>query len=189
MKNNTLLCGIDEAGRGCLAGPMVVAGVILFKEIAGLDDSKKLTKQKRESLYEIIVNEAHAYHICIIQPDTIDTRGISPTLTSALKEIMRELEADEFLFDGNSSYGIAGLRHLIKADSKVQAVAAASVLAKVTKDRELIKAGTAFPDFDFASHQGYGTQKHVEEIKRFGLTPIHRKSYKLKSLSQPTFDF
>lgn len=189
MKNKTLLCGIDEAGRGCLAGPMVVAGVILSEPIPGLDDSKKLTKQKRETLYETIIQKAAHYHICIISPEEIDTRGISPTLTGALKEIMKTLPADEFLFDGNSSYGIPGLQHLIKADSQVESVAAASILAKVTKDRELLEAGKDFPHFDFTSHQGYGTQKHIDEIKRFGMTPIHRKSYKLKSLRQPTFDF
>lgn len=179
------LCGIDEAGRGCLAGPMVVAGAVLKKEIPGLNDSKKLTPKKREALYEQIVQSAE-YHICIIPPEAIDARGISPTLKSSLEEIMATLVADEFLFDGNSSYGIAGLNHLIKADATVTAVAAASILAKVTKDRELIKAGIAYPDFSFASHQGYGTQKHVEEIRRFGMTPIHRKSYKIKSLNQPT---
>lgn len=185
MKNKTHLCGIDEAGRGCLAGPMVVAGVILNETIPGLGDSKKLTKTKRETLFDAITKTAQ-YHICIIPPQEIDARGISPTLTGALKEIMATLSADEFLFDGNSSYGIAGLKHLIKADNSVEAVAAASILAKVTKDRELIREGADYPDFDFASHQGYGTQKHVEEIKEFGMTPIHRKSYKLKALRQPS---
>lgn len=184
MKNKIRLCGIDEAGRGCLAGPMVVAGVILDKTIPGLGDSKKLTKAKRESLFGIITQNAH-YHICIIPPEAIDTRGISPTLKSALQEIMATLSADEFLFDGNSSYGIPGLQHMIKADDQIESVAAASILAKVTKDRELIKAGADFPQFDFASHQGYGTKKHIEEIKQYGMTPIHRKSYKLKSLHQP----
>jgi ribonuclease HII len=185
MKNNTPLCGIDEAGRGCLAGPMVVAGVILDKMVPGLNDSKKLTPQKRESLYEAIIENSR-YHICIIEPDEIDTRGISATLKGALLEIMATLPTDDFLFDGNSSYGISGLRHLIKADSQVEQVAAASILAKVTKDRRLIEAGAAYPQFDFASHQGYGTKKHIEEIRQYGLTTLHRKSYKLKSIQQPS---
>ena len=186
MKNR--LCGIDEAGRGCLAGPMVVAGVILEKPVKGLDDSKKLTKAKRETLFESIIQSAR-YHICIIPPESIDTRGISTMLTESLKSIMQTLDAERFLFDGNSSYGIARLDHLIKADATVQEVAAASILAKVTKDRELIRDGAAYPGFDFLSHQGYGTAKHLDEIRRFGLTPLHRKSYKIKSHRQPTFDF
>lgn len=184
MKNNPQLCGIDEAGRGCLAGPMVVAGVILEKPVPGLNDSKKLSAAKREALYDLIV--AHSrYHICIIEPEAVDARGISATLKGALQEIMSTLESDDFLFDGNCSYGIPGLRHLVKADSQVEQVAAASILAKVTKDRRLIETGAPYPEFDFASHQGYGTKKHIEEITQHGLTPIHRKSYKLKSLRQP----
>jgi ribonuclease HII len=186
MKNR--LCGIDEAGRGCLAGPMVVAGVVLERPVPGLDDSKKLTPAKRESLYETIIQSAR-YHICIIPPEAIDTCGISPVLKDSLLSIMTALEAEDFLFDGNSSYGIAGLNHLIKADAAVKEVSAASILAKVTKDRELLRLGSAYPDFDFGSHQGYGTAKHVAEIREFGLTPLHRKSYKIKSLRQPSFDF
>ena len=183
MKNR--LCGIDEAGRGCLAGPMVVAGVVLEKDIEGLNDSKKLTKRKREELYEDIVNNSK-HHICIINNNSIDSNGLSAALKRSLKDIMSTISADEFLFDGNSSYGISTLQHMVKADSKIQEVAAASILAKVTKDRELVNAGTEYKNFDFAAHQGYGTKKHIEEIKKFGLTPLHRKSYKIKSLNQPS---
>ncbi len=186
MKNNTL-CGIDEAGRGCLAGPMVVAGAILLEPITGLNDSKKLTAKKRDLLYESII-QTSAYHICVIPPEAIDARGITPVLTDALKEIMATLSAERFLFDGNSSYGIAALEHLVKADATVEAVAAASILAKVTKDRLLLESGAAYPQFDFAAHQGYGTKKHVDEIKAHGYTPLHRKSYKLKALIQPSLD-
>ena len=187
MKNNTLLCGIDEAGRGCLAGPMVVAGAVLHRDIPGLNDSKKLTAKKREALFHAITQSA-SYHICVIEPESIDRRGITPVLTDALREIMATLEADSFLFDGNSSYGIAGLDHLIKADATVEAVAAASILAKVTKDRLLTEQGASFPEFSFASHQGYGTKKHIDEIKVHGYTPLHRRSYKLKALIQPSLD-
>jgi len=186
MKNR--LCGIDEAGRGTLAGPMVVAGVVLEKKIEGLNDSKKLSKTKREALYENIIKNSK-YHISIIDNKRIDTNGISASLKESLKEIMSNLDAEKFIFDGNSSYGIPTLEHKIKADSSVPEVAAASILAKVTKDRELLNAGEIYKDYDFGSHQGYGTKKHIEEIKRFGLTPLHRKSYKIKSLIQPTFLF
>lgn len=186
MKNR--LCGIDEAGRGTLAGPMVVAGVVLEREIEGLDDSKKLSKAQREELYDAII-ENSKYHISVIDNKKIDKAGISASLRESLKEIMSNLDAHKFIFDGNSSYGIPSLEHKIKADSSVPEVAAASILAKVTKDRELLAAGRIYTNFDFESHQGYGTKKHIEEIRRFGLTPIHRKSYKIKSLIQPTFTF
>ena len=176
MKN---LCGIDEAGRGCVAGPLVVAGVILTNDIKHLDDSKKLTKQKREKLFEQIIQNS-LYHICIIDAKTIDNIGLSASIKNALLEITQKLKANNYIFDGNTNFGVQHIDTLIKADSKISEVSAASILAKVIKDKELLKLAKDFPEFSFSSHQGYLTKKHLQEIKEHGLTSIHRKSYKIK---------
>jgi ribonuclease HII len=176
-----MLCGIDEAGRGCAAGPLVVAGVVLKNKIEGLNDSKKLTRQKREKLFENIIQNSF-YHICIIDAKTIDHIGLSASIKNALIEITNTLKANRYIFDGNTNFGIKNIKNLIKADSKILEVSAASILAKVTKDKELLKLGKEFPQFSFSSHQGYLTKKHIQEIKQYGLSPIHRKSYKIKAL-------
>ncbi len=177
------VCGIDEAGRGPLAGPLVMAGVILNKEIDGLDDSKKLTVKKRENLYPLIVKNSK-YYISIIDNCYIDEKGISSAIRTALNEIMQELDGEDifFLFDGNSSFGIDRLSCMVKADTKIQQVSAASILAKVTRDRMMIEYAKDYPDYGFDKHKGYGTKAHIEAIKKYGYSPIHRKSYKIKGL-------
>jgi ribonuclease HII len=175
------LCGIDEAGRGCIAGDMVIAGVILDKPVLGLCDSKKLTRNKRQELFKKII-ESSQYHIVRVSPKSIDNEGLSLGLQNSIKEIMQVLSCDDYLFDGNTTFGIPHLRSQIKADRDIQEVSAASILAKVTKDNLLIEEGKKYPNFSFASHQGYGTKKHIEEIRKYGYTPLHRKSYKIKAL-------
>lgn len=176
-----MICGIDEAGRGCAAGPMVIAGVILTKEINGLTDSKKLSKKKREELYPEIL-ENSLYKIYIASNTEIDSIGISHVMKNALTEIKEYFkeQSPEFIFDGKTSYKIEDIKTIIKADLTVQEVSAASILAKVTKDRILDELNKDYPLYDFKSHSGYLTKKHLDEIREHGLSPIHRHSYKIK---------
>ena len=180
---NFSVCGIDEAGRGPLAGPLVVAGVILERDIDGLRDSKKLSEKRRESLYTQIT-ESSIYHISVIGNRYIDENGISSAIKASLKEIMGKLgdKNVSFLFDGNSSFGIDGLSHMVKADTKIPQVSAASILAKVTRDRMMIEYAKEYPEYGFEKHKGYGTKAHIEAIIEYGYSPIHRRSYKIKGL-------
>jgi ribonuclease HII len=181
-----ILCGIDEAGRGPLAGNLVVAGCILNAAVAGLGDSKKLSEKKREKLYEEIVLNA-AYHIVEFTPQTIDEKGISHCLKSALVEIKTSLHAEQYLFDGNSNFGVEGLQTLIKADATVPEVSAASILAKVTHDRDIRKKALLYPQYGFEKHKGYGTKQHVAMIKKYGYCDIHRRTYRIKALQETLF--
>jgi len=182
MKN---LCGIDEAGRGPIAGPLVMAGVILKHSIDGLNDSKKLTEKKRENLYDLII-ENSIYHIVSFEAETIDNLGISACLISGLKEIMQKIPDAEYIFDGNTTFGISGLRCQVKADVDIAEVSAASILAKVTRDRYMVELSKKYPQYSFEKHKGYGTKAHIDAIVKNGLSPVHRKSFKIKSLEQPT---
>ncbi len=179
-----MICGIDEAGRGPLAGPLVVAGVVFKKRIYKLDDSKNLTTDEREKLYERIVTASH-YHIVIIESDQIDTYGLSVCIAKSLKEIVSRIEADRYIFDGNSRFGVRHVEPIIKADQSVKEVMAASILAKVTRDRIMCELDKLYPQYGFCRHKGYGTKDHIEAIKNHGLCPIHRKSFRPKAL-QPT---
>jgi len=180
------LCGIDEAGRGPLAGNLVVAGCILNAEIAGLNDSKKLSEKKRELLYEQIICNA-TYHIVEFSAQDVDKKGISACIKNALEEIMHTLDAQCYLFDGNSNFGVKNLETMIKADAKIPEVSAASILAKVTHDRDIIKKSLLYPEYHFQKHKGYGTKLHIEMIKQYGYCEIHRKSYKIKALEATLF--
>jgi len=180
------LCGIDEAGRGPIAGDLVVAGCVLHTNIEGLNDSKKLTEKKRESLFEKIVKNS-TYHIVKFSPKDIDKSGISTCLSLALKEIMRTIEADEYLFDGNTTFGVQNLNTMVKADGKISEVSAASIIAKVTHDRDIKKEALKYPEYEFEKHKGYGTKRHIELIKKYGYCKIHRRSYKLKALEPTLF--
>lgn len=182
------LCGIDEAGRGPIAGDLVIAGVILHKDIPSLNDSKKLSEKKRKQLFEEIILQAD-YHIVTFSPKQIDQNGISQCLKQGLQEIMRTLSAQQYLFDGNTTFGVENLQTMIKADTKVAEVSAASILAKVTHDTNIIKDAQKYPYYGFESHKGYGTKKHIAMIEKYGYCEIHRKSFKLKALeikNQPT---
>lgn len=183
----SLLCGIDEAGRGPIAGPLVMAGVILTAPIEGLNDSKKLSERRREALYEQIVRSAR-YHIVRFDATQIDDTGIAQCLRQGLEQIMQALEPADFLFDGNSTFGAKGVRTQIKADADIAQVSAASILAKVTRDREMIAMDLLYPHYDFKSHKGYGTALHVKRIEEHGYCPIHRKSFRLKALQPSLFD-
>ena len=162
-----------------------MAGCILTKDVDGLNDSKKLSEKKREELFERIIL-ASTYHIVKFTPKDIDTQGISKCLASGLYEIVESLDAKEYLFDGNLSYGVEGVNTMIKADGKIPEVSAASIIAKVTHDRDILKEAKKYPQWEFESHKGYGTKKHIELIKKHGYSPIHRMSFKIKELHQPS---
>jgi len=177
-------CGIDEAGRGPIAGDLVMAGCILKSGVEGLNDSKKLTAKKRESLYAEIVKVSDFY-VAKFTPKQIDDNGISWCLKTGLEAIMKNLKADSYLFDGNTTFGVSGLDTMVKADGKVAEVSAASIIAKVTHDRDILIEAEKYPQYFFEKHKGYGTKLHVEMIKKYGYCEIHRRSYKLKALEKP----
>ena len=183
----SILCGIDEAGRGPLAGDLVMAGCVLDVNIEGLNDSKKLTAKKREALYELIINNSK-YHIVKFSAKEIDNDGISACLRKGLEQIMQNMKADEYIFDGNQNYGVNNLVTMIKADGKIPEVSAASILAKVTHDRDILLQAKKYPQYQFEKHKGYGTKLHVAMIKKHGYCEIHRKSYKIKALMPTLFE-
>jgi len=178
-----MLCGVDEAGRGCIAGDMVIAGVILNNPIDGLMDSKKLSERKREELYKLIILNA-TYHIVSFSSQDIDKMGISKCISYALREIKSHFKGNNILFDGNSSFGVDGIDTMIKADTKIAEVSGASILAKVTRDRKINQDALLYPNYQFDKHKGYGTKAHIQAIKEYGYTPIHRKSFNIKALKE-----
>ena len=182
MKN---LCGIDEAGRGPIAGPLVVAGVILKNEIKGLNDSKILSEKKREKLFDMVKENSFS-HIVFTSAKEIDEKGLSACLKSSIIQIMQKLKehCNEFLMDGNTSFGIQSLQHKIKADATVPEVSAASILAKVSRDRYMCEIASKYENYDFQKHKGYGTKAHVEKIKALGRSDEHRYSFRLKALGE-----
>ena len=177
------IAGVDEAGRGPLAGPVTAAAVILPKDanIPYLNDSKQLTPKKREELFEIIKKEALAYSVFSADSDTIDKVNILQATFIAMSESVKSLNAipDLCLIDGN--HKIPGLtlkqEAIIDGDAKSAAVAAASILAKVTRDRIMLDCAQNFPQYGFEKHKGYGTKAHLEALKKFGPCPIHRRSF------------
>ena len=173
------ICGIDEAGRGPLAGDLVIAGVVIINPIDGLMDSKKISEKRREELYPLII-ENTKYHIVSFSPQEIDKLGLSECIGQGLESIQESLEADIYLFDGNQTFGVLGITTMVKADTKVAEVSAASILAKVTQDRAIVKASKLYPNYGFERHKGYGTKAHREAIKEYGYSPIHRRSFKIK---------
>jgi len=180
------LCGIDEAGRGPLAGSLVIAGVVLERPIEGLEDSKQLTEKRREALFPIILDQAR-YHIVSFSSADVDDLGISECLRRGLRAIQKHF-GDEvaYLYDGNSTFGVSDLETMVKADAKVPEVAAASILAKVTRDREIVALAEQYPQYGFEKHKGYGTKAHIEAIITHGRSPIHRTTFRIKQIDEPT---
>lgn len=178
-----MICGIDEAGRGCLAGALVVVGCILKEPIASLNDSKKLSSKKREVLYELLHVKADFMVIHFSNKD-VDTLGLSVCLKRALELIKKRFSWCEIIFDGNTNFGVSQIKAVVKADTKVPEVSAASIIAKVTRDKIMQKMDKKYPQYNFASHKGYGTALHVKQIDEFGYCDLHRKSFKIKSLQQ-----
>ena len=179
------LCGIDEAGRGPLAGSLVIAGVILKNHVEGLTDSKKLTEKKRETLYPLVLDNAE-YHIVTFSAREVDEVGISKCLQQGLQSIQKHLPEAEYLFDGNSTFGVDNITTMVKADTKIEAVSAASILAKVTHDREMIAMAKKYPEYGFEKHKGYGTKAHIEALVKYDRCEVHRKTFRVKDLDEPT---
>ncbi len=177
------LCGIDEAGRGPLAGPMAMAGVIITKGISGLNDSKKLSEKRREGLFDEIVQSC-VFHLVIFDNTEIDRKGLSACLKEGLEDI-RDVMAgytDRFLFDGRSNYGAYGIATMVKADAKVKEVSAASIVAKVFRDRMMRRYAALYRDYGFERNKGYGTRGHLAAIEKHGFTPLHRRSFSISRL-------
>ena len=179
---NFLVAGVDEAGRGPLAGPVVAAAVILdpLRPIDGLADSKILSERKRDSLFEIIKAVALSWSVGIASVEEIDELNILQATLLAMQRAVNGLaiQPDKVLIDGNCLPSLLiPAQAIIKGDSKVKVISAASILAKVERDKIMVDYHKKYPDFSFHLHKGYGTQQHITEIGQFGFLPIHRKTF------------
>lgn len=177
-----VVCGVDEAGRGPLAGPVCAAAVILPRGlvIEGLNDSKKLTEKRRESLYGEITSSAEAYGIAFASVEEIEELNILGATYLAMNRAIAALgrDIDLALIDGNRNAGIEyPSRTVVKGDSLCASIAAASVLAKVTRDRYMTELDERYPGYGFAKHKGYGTKAHYAAIRELGASPVHRPSF------------
>lgn len=177
-----VLCGVDEAGRGPLAGPVYAAAVILPRglEIEGLNDSKKLSEKKRDALFDVICKNAVAYGIAKAEVEEIESLNILNATYLAMNRAISKLDIvpELALIDGNRSTGIEfPSRCVIKGDAKCADIAAASILAKVSRDRYLMEMAEIYPQYHFEKHKGYGTKLHYEAIREHGPSPIHRMSF------------
>ena len=176
------LCGIDEVGRGPLAGPVVACAVILptDHQILYLNDSKKLTAHKREELYDVILQEAVAVGIGMVGPAKIDEINILQATYEAMRQAISKLKVTPQLLL-NDAVTIPGVEipqvPIIKGDAKSASIAAASIVAKVTRDRLMVEYDKTLPGYGFASNKGYGSTEHIEALKKFGPTPIHRATF------------
>lgn len=180
------VCGVDEAGRGPLAGPVYAAAVILPPEhaIEGINDSKKLSEKKRELLFDQITEQAEAFGIACASVEEIEEYNILNATYLAMKRAVGELEkkADFALIDGNRLPPLSiPARAVVKGDSLSASIAAASILAKVSRDRFMLQMAELYPQYQFEKHKGYGTALHMQLIRDYGASPIHRRSF-LKKL-------
>lgn len=177
------ICGIDEVGRGPLAGPVVVAAVIMPKDsmIEGVNDSKKVSEKKREKLYELIIEEAISYSVGIVDQNEIDRINILNATKAGLTEAVRTLKVkpELILVDALTNIDTCGVPYqsIIKGDAKSYSIAAASIIAKVTRDRIMREWDKVYPQYGFEKHKGYGTAAHISAIKENGLCPLHRLSF------------
>lgn len=177
------ICGIDEAGRGPLAGPVVVGAVIMPKDsfIEGVNDSKKVSEKKREKLYEQITDEAIAYGVGIVDQRKIDEINILNATKLALKQAVQSLKVrpDLIVVDALDKMDTCGIpyKSYIKGDALVYSISAASIIAKVTRDRIMRQWDEIYPEYGFAKHKGYGTAEHMKAIREYGATSLHRKTF------------
>ena len=182
-ENVNYICGIDEAGRGPLAGPVVVASVIMKPDsfIEGVNDSKKVSEKKREKLYEQIIEEAVSYSVGIIDQNEIDEINILNATKKGLTESIKslKLKPERIIVDALDKIDTCGIPYMpiVKGDAKCYSIAAASIIAKVTRDRIMRQWDEVYPMYGFARHKGYGTAAHIAAIKEYGLCPLHRRSF------------
>lgn len=185
-----MICGVDEAGRGPLAGPVVAAACILPVDcvIEGLNDSKKLSEKKREALFDEIIEKAIAYSIASASNEEIDELNIlNATMVAMARAIMGlQVPADYALVDGNCvrNFPVPAMT-VIKGDAKSPSIAAASILAKVTRDRICMEMDALYPEYNFAKHKGYPTKLHRDLVMEFGPCPLHRRTF-LKFMNKET---
>lgn len=182
------ICGVDEAGRGPLAGPVCAAAVILKPNqiIEGVNDSKKLSEKKREALFDVIKNEVLAYSIAFSSVEEIEEMNILNSTMLAMKRAVEglKIKADYALIDGNRLPPLEiNSEYVIKGDAKSMSIAAASILAKVSRDRLCREYAEKYPEYGFEKHKGYGTKLHTEAIKKYGPCEIHRMSFLTKILN------
>lgn len=179
----TAICGIDEAGRGPLAGPVVVGAVIMPKDsmLEGINDSKKISEKKRELLYDQIIEQSISYGVGIVEQREIDAINIlnatKKALTLALTELVRK--PDYIVVDALNHIDTLGIPYqsIIKGDATCYSIAAASIIAKVTRDRIMRQWDEIYPQYGFSKHKGYGTAAHIKAIKEYGPCPLHRQSF------------
>ncbi len=178
-----LIAGVDEVGRGPLAGPVCAAAVILPEGLAieGVDDSKKLSEKKREKLYDEIIEKALSWAVVFVEPEIIDEINIRQATHLAMQKAVDKLDIkpDFLLVDGNDKieFNEVPCEYIVKGDAKFQCIAAASIVAKVTRDRYMCDMDEVYPGYGFAKNKGYGTKEHMMGIRECGLLPIHRRSF------------
>lgn len=182
------IAGVDEAGRGPLAGPVYAACVIIdpHKPLYGVNDSKKLSEKCRDALYDIIIEKAAAYGIGYSDSDIINEHGIMFALNRAMQIAIRacNIQPDVVLIDGNIAFNIASkVEPIVKGDARSVSIAAASILAKVSRDRKMLEYDKIYPQYGFAAHKGYGTPEHIAALMKYGMTPIHRDRFCRTALS------
>ncbi len=188
-KGYKAVCGVDEAGRGPLAGPVCAAAVILPENtiIEGVNDSKKLSEKKREALFDVIKEQALSYSIAFASVEEIEEMNILNATMLAMKRAVEGLDvkADYAMIDGNRLPNLdIDSEFIIKGDAKSMSIACASILAKVSRDRLLYKYAEEFPEYSFDKHKGYGTKVHVEALKKYGPCKYHRLSFLTKILNK-----
>lgn len=181
-----VICGIDEAGRGPLAGPVYAAAVILPKGhiVEGVNDSKKISEKKRDLLFDKIIDECVCYSIGTASEQEIDEINILQATFLAMRRAVEglEIKPDIALVDGNKKPGLdIAEQTIVKGDSKSANIAAASIIAKVSRDRYMLEMAEKYPEYQFEKHKGYGTKLHYEMLEKYGISPIHRKTF-LKKL-------
>lgn len=177
---NQKVCGIDEVGRGCIAGPLVVCGLILPKDYDHpvINDSKAISEKKRNELFEEIVNVATSIEIMIINEKTIDEENIYQATKNAMEQIINLNTADHYLVDAMKVDTDASVDSIIKGDTLSISIAAASIVAKVVRDQIMLNLDEVYPNYGFKNHKGYPTKMHKEMLDEYGVLDFHRRSYK-----------
>ncbi len=188
LAGHQLIAGVDEAGRGCLAGPVVVAAVVVDQstKLEGVADSKTLTPDQRETLFDMICKRTVRYHVTAVGHQEVDKLNILQATMQGMRQVLEAVKPDYALVDGNRYPECKVTGHaVIKGDSLSKSIAAASILAKVSRDRIMCEFAMKHPQWNFSKHKGYPTSEHRQLIEKFGLSPIHRRSFKVKSFKQP----